>query len=141
MKPPTPSGDAERLAFVVGRLNRRMQAATGGLSYALLSAMAVTAKHGPLRLSDLAQLEGVSAPSMTRTVSELETRGYLVRRPDPADGRAALVAATDSGVAAVFDARAARARLIAELLTGLGEADAASITAALPALERLTGTA
>jgi DNA-binding MarR family transcriptional regulator len=138
MKPPTPSTDAERLAFVVGRLNRRMQSATGGMSYALLSAMAVTAKHGPLRLSDLAQFEGVSAPSMTRTVSELASRGYLVRHPDPADGRAALIAATDSGMAAVLDARAARARLIAELLAGLDEVDAASITAALPALERLT---
>jgi DNA-binding MarR family transcriptional regulator len=134
----TPSTDAERLALVAGRLNRRMQAATGGLSHGLLSALAAIAKRGPLRLSDLAQLEGVSAPSMTRTVAELEARGYVVRSPDPVDGRAVLVAAADAGTAAILDARSARARVVAELLASLDEADAAVITAALPALERLT---
>ena len=134
----TPSTDAERLALVAGRLNRRMQAATGGLSHGLLSALAVIAKRGPLRLSDLAQLEGVSAPSMTRTVAELEARGYVVRSPDPVDGRAVLVAAADAGTAAILDARSARAQVVAELLASLDEADAAVSAAALPALERLT---
>lgn len=136
-----PSTDAERLALVVGRLNRRMQAATGGLSHGLLSAMAMISKHGPLRLSDLAQLEGVSAPSMTRTVAELESRGYVVRRQDPDDGRAVLVAAAEAGDAAVLDARATRAQLVAELLERLDARDAATIAAALPALERLTDPA
>jgi len=143
-QPPTPqhpSTDAERLALVTGRLNRRLQAATGGLSHGLLSALAVITKRGPLRLSDLAQLEGVSAPSMTRTVAELEARGYVVRSPDPMDGRAALIAAADAGTAAILDARSARAQVIAELLSTVSEADAAAIAAALPALERLTDPA
>ncbi|MES1212596.1 MAG: MarR family transcriptional regulator [Leifsonia sp.] len=134
-----PSTDAERLALVIGRLNRRMQAATGGLSHGLLSAMAVIAKRGPLRLSDLAQLEGVSAPSMTRTVAELEARGYVIRQPDPVDGRAVLVTAAEAGTAAILDARTTRAQLVAELLGTLDARDAAAIAAALPALERLTG--
>jgi DNA-binding MarR family transcriptional regulator len=100
--------------------------------------MAVIAKRGPLRLTDLAQWEGVSAPSMTRTVAELEARGYVVRSPDPVDGRAVLIAAADAGTAAVLDARTTRAQLVAELLATLDEADAAAIVAALPALERLT---
>ncbi|HEU0205168.1 MAG TPA: MarR family transcriptional regulator [Pseudolysinimonas sp.] len=133
-----PSTDAERLALVAGRLNRRLQAATGGLSHGLLSALAVVAKRGPLRLSDLAQLEGVSAPSMTRTIAELEARGYVVRRPDPVDGRAALIAAADAGTAAIIDARSTRAQVVADLLGALDENDAAAISAALPALERLT---
>jgi DNA-binding MarR family transcriptional regulator len=134
-----PSTDAERLALVIGRLNRRMQAATGGLSHGLLSAMAVIAKRGPLRLSDLAQLEGVSAPSMTRTVAELEARGYVLRRPDPVDGRAVLVTAAEAGTAAILDARTTRAQLVSELLATLDPRDAAAIADALPALERLTG--
>jgi DNA-binding MarR family transcriptional regulator len=134
-----PSTDAERLALVIGRLNRRMQAATGGLSHGLLSAMAVIAKRGPLRLSDLAQLEGVSAPSMTRTVAELEARGYVLRRPDPVDGRAVLVTAAEAGTAAILDARTTRAQLVSELLATLDPRDAAAIAEALPALERLTG--
>ena len=138
MNYPPPSSDAERLALVVGRFNRRLQAATGGLSHGLLSTMAVIAKRGPLRLTDLAQLEGVSAPSMTRTVAELEARGYVVRSPDPVDGRAVLIAAAEAGTAAVLDARTTRAQLVAELLATLDTADAAAISAALPALERLT---
>jgi DNA-binding MarR family transcriptional regulator len=123
---------------VIGRLNRRLQAATGGLSHGLLSAMAVIAKRGPLRLTDLAQLEGVSAPTMTRTVAELEARGYVLRSSDPLDGRAVLVAAADAGRAEVLASVATRAQLVAELLASLDEADAAAIAAALPALERLT---
>ena len=138
MNLPPPSSDAERLALVIGRFNRRLQAATGGLSHGLLSAMAVIAKRGPLRLTDVAQLEGVWAPSMTRTVAELETRGYVVRSPDPVDGRAVLIAAADAGTAAVLDARTTRAQLVSELLATLDEKDAAAIAAALPALERLT---
>jgi DNA-binding MarR family transcriptional regulator len=133
-----PSSDAERLAIVIGRINRRMQAATGGLSHGLLSAMGVIAKRGPLRLSDLAQLEGVSAPSMTRTVAELEARGYVVRNPDPMDGRAVLITAADAGAAAILDARTTRAQLVAELLATVDKTDAAAIASALPALERLT---
>ena len=131
------SSSAERLALVVGRLNRRMQAATGGLSHGLLSALAMIAKHGPLRLSDLAQLEGVSAPSMTRTVAELEARGFVLRGPDPDDGRAVLVAVAEAGADAILAARATRAAVVSELLEELTPAEIAAITAALPALERL----
>jgi DNA-binding MarR family transcriptional regulator len=138
MNYPPPSSDAERLALVLGRFSRRLQAATGGLSHGLLSTMAVIAKRGPLRLTDLAQLEGVSAPSMTRTVAELEARGYVVRSPDPVDGRAVLIAAADAGTAAVLDARTSRAQLASQLLATLDETDAAAIVAALPALEHLT---
>lgn len=128
--------DAERLALVIGRLHRRLQSAAG-LSHGLLSSLAVIAKRGPLRLSDLAQLEGVSAPTMTRAVAELESRGYVVRSPDPEDGRAVLIAAAEAGDQALVAARSARARVIAELLASLDAPDAAAIAAALPALERL----
>ena len=134
----TPTSDAERLTLVVGRLNRRLQAATGGLSHGLLSALAVVAKHGPVRLSDLAQLEGVSAPNMTRTIAELETRGYVVRRSDPHDGRAALIEVAEAGAAAVREARDTRARVIAQLLEVLDDGERSALRAALPALERLT---
>jgi DNA-binding MarR family transcriptional regulator len=130
--------DAERLTLVVGRLNRRLQSATGGLSHGLLSTLAILTKHGPLRLSDLAQLEGVAAPSMTRTIAELESRGFVRRRPDPDDGRAVLVEAAEAGTTAIQEARATRSRVIAELLDSLDMRDSAAILAALPALERLT---
>lgn len=100
--------------------------------------VATVAKRGPLRLAELAQLEQVSAPSMTRTVSELEARGLVERSVDPDDGRAFQVEVTPAGLEAILRARAARAQVIAEMLSGLDAADVASIEAALPALERAT---
>ena len=133
-----PDSVPARLSLVVGRLNRRLAAATGGLSHGLLMSVATVAKRGPLRLAELAQLEQVSAPSMTRTVSELEARGLVERSVDPDDGRAFQVEVTPAGLEAILRARAARAQVIAEMLSGLDAADVASIEAALPALERAT---
>jgi DNA-binding MarR family transcriptional regulator len=124
-----------RLALVVGRLNRRLVGATGGLSYGLLSALATVAKRGPIRLADLAGIELVSAPSITRVVAELEARGLIARSVDPDDRRAFRIQVTDAGMDAVLQARAARTAVIATLLSDLTPVDLARIEAALPALE------
>ena len=131
-----PDAVSARLSLVVGRMNRRLAAAPGGLSHGLLMALATVAKQGPLRLAELAQIEQVSAPSMTRTISELESRGLVVRSVDPDDGRAIQLEVTSAGIDAILKARAARAAVVAELLSGLDEADLARIEAALPVLER-----
>ena len=125
-----------RLAIAVGRLNRRLRAANGGLSHGLLSALATVSKLGPIRLAELARLESVSAPSATRLVAELENKGLVVRETDPADGRAVLISITDRGEELILRARAARAAMIEELFEHLGDDEVAAIRAALPALER-----
>jgi DNA-binding MarR family transcriptional regulator len=135
-----PDTVAARLALVVGRLNRRLALAPGGLSHGLLTALASVAKHGPLRLAELAALEGVSAPGATRIVAELEARGLVARKVDPDDGRAFLIEATAAGTDAILRARAARAKVVAELLSGLSPTELAEIEAALPALERVIET-
>jgi DNA-binding MarR family transcriptional regulator len=132
-----PDSVPARLALVVGRLNRRLALAPGGLSHGLLTALAMVSKRGPLRLAELAQLEGVSAPGATRIVAELETRGLVGRTVDPDDGRAFRIQVTPEGTDAILRARAARANVVAELLGGLSAAELATIEAALPALERV----
>jgi DNA-binding MarR family transcriptional regulator len=54
-------------------------------------------KHGPLTLTQLAEHERVSAPSMNRTVNCLEEAGYLVREADETDRRRSNIRLTDSG--------------------------------------------
>lgn len=125
-----------RLAFVAGRLNRRIRAAGGGLSHGLLSALATVQKFGPIRLAELSQQEFVSAPSTTRLIAELEKRGLVSRTVDPDDGRAFLIEATDAGEAEVLRARSARAQMVADLLDSLSPEQYAAIEVALPALER-----
>ena len=48
-------------------------------------------------VSALAERAGVSKQAMASLVSHLEEHGYLVRVPDPSDGRAKLVLATERG--------------------------------------------
>jgi len=122
---------------VIGQLTRRLRSARGGLSHSLLSTLVSVAKHGPMRLADLAQAELVSAPSITRLVAELEGKALVSRTPDPADGRASLIQVTDAGLEAVQVARRVRQQMVAELLGPLSADEVASIEAALPALERL----
>ncbi|HEX4058188.1 MAG TPA: MarR family transcriptional regulator [Galbitalea sp.] len=131
-----PESTAARLSLIVGRLNRKLALAPGGLSHGLLMSLATVAKRGPLRLAELAAAEQVSAPSVTRTVAELEARGLVQRSVDPDDGRAFRVEATPAGLDAILRARAARAEVLANLLSGLDASEIATVEAALPALER-----
>jgi DNA-binding MarR family transcriptional regulator len=131
-----PDSVPARLALVVGRLNRLLGAGSGGLSHGQLTALATVAKNGSLRMADLAGLELVSAPGMTRVVAELENRGLVARSVDPDDGRAFRIQITPEGTAAVLRARAARAQIVAALLRELDATELAEIEAALPVLER-----
>lgn len=52
---------------------------------------------GGTRLTELAARADVTHQSMSEVVVALEERGYVERRPDPADGRARLVCLTPRG--------------------------------------------
>ena len=134
-----PESDSARLAYFVGRVNRLLRTATGGLSHGQLSALATVAKAGPLRFAELAQAEQVSAPGVTRIVADLEARELITRQADPDDGRAVLIQVTPAGTDALLRARAARTEVIAALIGNLDDAELTSVTAALPALEKLIG--
>jgi DNA-binding MarR family transcriptional regulator len=50
-----------------------------------------------LRITDLAELLGVDAPTVTRKVQQLERLGYVARETDPSDRRVSRIALTKSG--------------------------------------------
>lgn len=127
---------AGRLALAVGRLNRRMRSSTGGLSHGQLSALSTIVRRGPLRPGELAAIEVVAAPTITRVVSDLEARGLVKREPDPDDGRSSFVSGTDAGVELLFRARSDRARAVQAIVAELTPEQVEAIAAALPALER-----
>lgn len=126
---------AGRLAVAVGRINRRIRPAADGLSHGLLSALSTVVRIGPLRPGDLARIEVVAAPTITRVVADLENRGLIARAADPADGRSFLLTATPAGAEAVLRARSERAERVAALLAGRTDAELDLIAAALDALE------
>lgn len=68
-------------------------------------------ERGGTRIGVLAERAQMTNQSMGYLVDALEERGYVERRPDPADRRAALVVITDRGRKEIAAAR----RLIAEI--------------------------
>jgi DNA-binding MarR family transcriptional regulator len=120
-----------RLYYLVRRETTQVLTLTQG------SVLAELVGGGPSRMSRLARLEGVRMPSMTDVVGRLERLGMVSRRPDPDDGRAVLVEATDEGRRFYAELVAAREEQLRERLLGLDDADRAAIDAALPALTKL----
>lgn len=107
------------------------------MSLTSLSALATLNRGGPRRITDLAASEGVAQPSVTAMVTALERVGLVERRRDADDKRVVLVAITEAGAAYVRARREAGARAFAEALDKLSPDEAATLAAAVPAIEHL----
>ncbi len=89
---------AARLRLAVTRLHRRLrQQSVGGLSPSQTAALASTERLGSPTLGELASLESVQPPSMTRIIAVLEELGLVVRVVDPTDRRVARVRVSEAG--------------------------------------------
>jgi DNA-binding MarR family transcriptional regulator len=127
-----------RLRMALLRVSRRLrQQAHSGITPSQLSALSTVERHGPLTLGDLAGLENVQPPSISRIVGALEGEGYVERAPDDTDRRVALVRITDSGTAELRQIRAERDAWLADRLDRLSANERRRLLASLPVLERL----
>ena len=128
------------LRLVVMRLARRLrQQAEGGLTASRLSALSTIARLGPLTLGELAGVEQVQPPSMTRIVANLEEQGLVIREVDPQDRRVARVRVSDEGSAYVARSRTLKNAYLAERIDRFDPLERARLAEALPLLERLVG--
>lgn len=127
---------AARLRVAVARLARQLrQNSPGGLTLSQWSALVTVEDNAPLRIGDLADREGVSAPTATRLVASLEEAGLLTRTTDPADRRTAYVALTPAGRDRLEWARSVRTASLAEQLSKMPDADVRRLVELLPLLE------
>jgi DNA-binding MarR family transcriptional regulator len=95
---------------------------------------------GPLRVTDLADLEGVSQPGMTTLVNRLCLEGHARRFPDPSDGRASLVDITTAGRDVLVERHAERSHALKAAIGRLPPKHQAALSGALEALQALTQT-
>src|SRR5258707_15854648 len=91
------------------------------LSLTAASTLAPLDRTGPRRVTDLAVAEGVTQPSMTAVITQLQHLGLAERRRDPADGRVVLVALTTEGRRHLTASRRAGASVFTALIEKLPE--------------------
>jgi DNA-binding MarR family transcriptional regulator len=129
---------AARLRLVVGRLHRRIRIdGRESIPPLQLSALVTVEQHGPLRLSELARREAVTAPTMSRVLAALDEQGLVIRTPDPHDARGVQIVLSDEGASRLAEVRSHRTALVARRLARLDDEERQRIVAALPALEAL----
>ncbi len=139
----TDAGLASELRLSVMRLRRRLANERHPDNELSLNAMAVLGslhRHGELTVGELATLERVQPPSMTRTVTCLEDLGHVRRRPHDTDGRQVVVVLTDTGRETLLADRRRRDAWLARRLAELTPAERAVLREAAPILERLSSS-
>lgn len=90
---------AEALRDAITRLNRRVRQArpVGDLTVTQLSALTSLELAGALTPRELADVERVQPPTMTKIVAKLERRGLVQRTPHPTDRRQVILSSTELG--------------------------------------------
>src|SRR4051795_10847806 len=96
----TDAGLASELRLSVMRLRRRLsneRHPDNPLSMGAMAVLGCLFRNGDLTVGELAALERVQPPSMTRTVNALEAGGYVKRHAPQTDGRQGVVVLSQQG--------------------------------------------
>jgi DNA-binding MarR family transcriptional regulator len=136
----TDAGLASVLRVSIARLGRRLrteQDPAVDLSPSSFAVLGALARLGEQTVGQLATLERVQPPSMTRTVGCLVEGGYVARRPHETDRRQVLVALTPAGEDAVLRERRRRDAWLVQRLREMTPDEREVLRAAAPLLERL----
>ncbi|PWN04796.1 MarR family transcriptional regulator [Nocardioides silvaticus] len=136
----TDAGLASELRLSVMRLRRRLAGERHPdnlLSMGQLAILGALYRNGDQTVGELAAMERVQPPSMTRTVNCLADGGYVERRSHPSDGRQVVVTLTEEGRAVLLADRARRDEWLARQLAGLTAEERAVLRKATPILQRL----
>lgn len=116
---------------------RRAQRAGVNLSATAVAALAVTYRHGPARLSALAEHLDLEPSRASKEMRRLIDAGLVIQVPDPDDRRASLLSVTKEGSAAFRRYRKAADQLLAEALADWSDTDMSRVAIQL---DRLAAT-
>jgi DNA-binding MarR family transcriptional regulator len=133
------SAQASDIRLATFRLARRLRAqrAVDSMSDGHFAVLAALKVHGAHTLSELAERERVTAPSMNRTVGALEEAGYLSREQADDDRRKVVIELTERGRAVVDETVRRRDAWLEEALEELSPADRALLVRAADVMRRV----
>jgi DNA-binding MarR family transcriptional regulator len=119
------------------RLRQEAAAETSGLTPTSVAALATIERHGPLTPSEIAAIERVKRPTITRTLGCLEREGLIARAPDPADGRSSLVSVNGAGRERLRRLRGRKNAYLARRMRELTDEEVETLERAAEILERM----
>jgi len=127
------------LTQAIGLLIRRVRAAAASheLSMTESAVMARLVKNGPATTADLARAESVKPQSMGATITTLEERGLVERKPHPTDGRQMNIELTAKGLAVRNSVTDAKRTWLAQAIAQLDKQDQETLFAAGEIIKRL----
>ena len=130
---------ARTLRESIQRLNRRVRQArpVGDLTFSQLSVLTSLQLAGALTPRELADVERVQPPTMTKIVGKLEDRGLVARTPHPTDRRQVILAATEEGRAVYAQFERARNEWLAVQLAQLGPDERDTLARAAEILQQV----
>ena len=130
---------ADRLHSAAIHLLRRLRVEDEalGISAPRLSVLSVLVFAGPRRIGELARVEQVEPPTMSRLVDGLVRDWLAVREPDPDDARAVRVRATPTGARTLRRGRARRVETLRTRLATLSPSELAALGEGVEVLERI----
>ncbi|MFG1701255.1 MarR family winged helix-turn-helix transcriptional regulator [Nonomuraea sp. NPDC049309] len=134
------AGLASALRVSLARLNRRLrrQAAAHSLTPTQFATLAAVERHSGITPGELAELEKVQPPSMTRVIAALEERGLVLRTPHPTDRRQVTVSVTEPAQKLLKEERRRKEAWLAQRLKELSPEERAVLRQAAPILEKLS---
>ncbi len=145
--PPVPKGMqddllnsvANQLHSIAIHVLRRARATDreAGLTPERLSLLSILAYSGPKSISELAAIETVSLPAITRIVNYLEGLELVARDRKSDDGRIVRVTATKKGLQLMEEGRRRRVEHVASELSSLGNLELMVVAEATRLLERM----
>lgn len=129
---------ATRLRITLLRIGRRLRVESAGtLPEGHLSVLSILFLNGAMSAGELADHEHVRPPSMTRTLQQLETDGYILRAPDPADRRSVLVQLSETGTEYIRETRRRRDQWLQRRLASLTREERQVLTEAEAILRKV----
>jgi len=119
------------------RLRQEAAAETSGLTPTSVAALATIERHGPLTPSEIAAIERVKRPTITRTLGCLEREGLIDRTQDPKDKRSALVSVNGAGRERLRRLRGRKNAYLARRMKDLSPEEVETLERATEILERM----
>jgi len=128
----------ETIPLVMRALASELRRTEYGLAPVHFGLLVILA-HSPRNLSELAEQQAVSLPTMSNSITTLVERGWVKRTRDPHDRRMVLVELTPAGREVLSEIQRQAEARVADILTPLSPTECDQLVAGLAVLRAAFG--